>query len=160
MNTVQSVIVKKQGVGQKGPWTMYEATLDNGVKASGFEHVMVGEHVEVKQEGKYLNYTKVATNGASATKSNNGGKDDYWQRKEQRDIEQQPMIMRQHSQHMAMLWFALVSKYDSSFEIPTTEQLRGMISWFQRDINHSPVKPLPPTPEDIAGEQQPSEDPF
>lgn len=42
-------------------------------------------------------------------------------------------IRRQHSQEMALRYFALNGK------VPTTKQLREMISWFQRDIDKSPL---------------------
>ncbi len=43
-------------------------------------------------------------------------------------------IMRQHSQEMALRYFAL------NGTVPSTVQLRDMTSWFQRDINHQPIK--------------------
>lgn len=46
----------------------------------------------------------------------------------------QHQIMRQHSQEMALRYFAL------NGTVPSTTQLRDMTSWFQRDINHQPIK--------------------
>ena len=48
--------------------------------------------------------------------------------------ETQAHIERQHSQEMALRYFALTGK------VPTAKELRGMISWFQRDISHTPTK--------------------
>lgn len=60
MNTVVSREIKKQGVNSKTgkAWTMYAIVTDDGRKASGFEFVNIGDHVALKQEGKYLNYSK------------------------------------------------------------------------------------------------------
>ncbi len=41
-------------------------------------------------------------------------------------------IQRQHSQEMSLRYFAIAGK------VPTTDELREMTSWFQRDIGHSP----------------------
>lgn len=58
-------------------------------------------------------------------------------------------IERQHSQEMALRYFAL----SANGEVPETKQLRDMISWFQRDIGHAPSapsqrEPEPPPPDD------------
>lgn len=53
-------------------------------------------------------------------------------------------IERQHSQEMALRYFALTGK------VPTTQQLRDMVSWFQRDVSQSPV---------ISNEPEPAEEP-
>lgn len=50
-------------------------------------------------------------------------------------------IERQHSQEMALRFFALAGK------LPSTPALREMISWFQRDIRNSPDKQSKPAPE-------------
>ena len=54
-------------------------------------------------------------------------------------------IERQHSQEMALRYFAL----SANGQVPDTKKLTDMISWFQRDVGRSPQK-----------EQQESEDVF
>ncbi len=61
-----------------------------------------------------------------------GSRDDYWQRKEQIDADKQPRIERQHAQEMSLMYFSLTKK------VPTTDQLRDMTSWFQRDVANKP----------------------
>lgn len=67
-------------------------------------------------------------------------------------------IERQHSQEMALRYFALQSPLA---ELPDTKKLREMISWFQRDIGHSPerenktAEPEPePEPDHAPSEEQ------
>lgn len=47
-------------------------------------------------------------------------------------------IERQHSQEMALRYF------DLSQKIPTTQELRDMTSWFQRDVGNLPTQPKAP----------------
>lgn len=63
--------------------------------------------------------------GSAATTPRVAGNDDRSNR-----------IERQHSQEMALRYFAL----DGSGDMPETKKLRDMISWFQRDIGKSPAR--------------------
>lgn len=64
-------------------------------------------------------------------------------------------IERQHSQQMALMYFQLTAK------LPTTQQLRDMTSWFQRDIGYSPTKGDPePISDDEYVEESETEKPF
>jgi hypothetical protein len=45
-------------------------------------------------------------------------------------------IERQHSQEMALRYFAL----SANGQVPDTKKLTEMISWFQRDVGRSPEK--------------------
>lgn len=137
---VLTVEIKKQGQTAKGKaWTMYQIVVEDGRTASGFDQVHVGDNVDLfpSQDGKYLNYSKADkpenvntpqnmpafTQISPVARSNGlGGMD-----------QRQNRIERQHSQEMALRYFNL-----GEGVIPTTNQLRGMISWFQRDISHSP----------------------
>ena len=60
-------------------------------------------------------------------------KDDYWTRKEERDIEAQDRMGRAHSQEMTLRYF--VAKGDTDI---TTEKVRAMTDWFQRDLKRQP----------------------
>jgi hypothetical protein len=137
---VQSVEVV-QGIGKDGrSWTRYDATLDNGVKASGFEPVAAGETVEVVQKGKYLNFVK-----AGSARPPVVGK--TWTRPPDTTDNRSNRIERQHSQDMALM-YATLKKMDAI----TSDELRKLINWFQRDISRSPVEEEvrepepPPTP--------------
>lgn len=62
--TVASSTVFKQGVGAKGPWTIYKLTLQGDPQEpTGFDQVQPGDKVtlETVQNGQYtnLNYKKV-----------------------------------------------------------------------------------------------------
>ena len=63
-------------------------------------------------------------------------------------------IERQHSQEMALRYFDLSLRAQDDpphkGKIPTTAQLRDMISWFQRDIANSPEVNGQPAPKAIA----------
>lgn len=63
-------------------------------------------------------------------------KDAYWTRKEQNDLAKQPRIERQHAQEMALRYFCMIEKVPD-----TTDKLRMMIDWFQRDVGHVPTAP-------------------
>lgn len=74
-----------------------------------------------------------------------------------RSPETQARIERQHSQEMALRYFAMKGS-----ALPGTTELREMISWFQRDIARSPERrqerePDPEPPEDIGGVSEPAE---
>jgi hypothetical protein len=105
---------------------------------------------------------------AGSTSPSQITKNDYWERREQRDREWQaeqirnkPRIERQHSQEMALRWFLLiVSSNEGVAVIPTTEKLREMINWFQRDIDRSPEKTIPQEPPHDGEAYQDQEDSF
>lgn len=65
--------------------------------------------------------------------SGGGSKDDYWARKESKDAEREPRIQRQHSQEMALRYFAVVGG-----GIPDFNALTKAIDWFQNDIERVP----------------------
>lgn len=53
-------------------------------------------------------------------------------------------IERQHSQEMALRHIAITAhKMGKDFAMPSTDDLSELISWYQRDIGHSPEKPAP-----------------
>ena len=59
-------------------------------------------------------------------------------------------IERQHSQEMALRYFAL-SAYG---KVPETKELKEMVSWFQRDISTDPARTKPePTQQSQEPEQ-------
>ena len=68
----------------------------------------------------------------SAAGGNGGGmsKDDYWTRKEERDIEASQRMNRSHAQDMALQYFAMIGGFGDK---NPTEALRTMTDWFQRD---------------------------
>jgi hypothetical protein len=75
-------------------------------------------------------------------------RDDYWQRKEDRDREWQaeqarnkPRIERQHSQHMAMLLVPLRWPNGIPEGVDVTGYIRDLTDWFQRDIGRSLAPP-------------------
>jgi hypothetical protein len=104
-------------------------------------------------------------NGAQPTpqasqqqRSNGMSKDDYWARKEQRDIEGQERMGRAHSQEMALRYWSLLARGGalSPEDCKDTPKLRAVIDWFQRDVSHVPEapskveRPVEPTlPEDL-----------
>ncbi len=59
--------------------------------------------------------------------------------------ERQTAILRQHSQHMAILWAATLAKFDRfpapDSDEPLSEWLRKIIDWFDDDVKQA-VKPL------------------
>lgn len=64
---VISTEVIKQGTGQKGPWTLYGATVEGSdTKPAGFTPVQPGDFisVEAKQNGQYTNYNYTKVDGA------------------------------------------------------------------------------------------------
>jgi hypothetical protein len=71
-------------------------------------------------------------------RSNGGGKEGYWERKEAADIAKQPRIERQHAQEMALRYFDLDTVPDNQLP-PKLEKLREMIDWFQKDVGHVPA---------------------
>lgn len=77
-----------------------------------------------------------------------GAKDDYWARKEAKDAEREPKIMRQHSQEMALRYFDVIGG-----GIPDFKALTNAIDWFQKDIEHVPgseaSKPAPASEDEI-----------
>lgn len=60
-------------------------------------------------------------------------KDDYWKRREERDIEAQDRMGRAHSQEMALRYFDLKGITDVD-----TQKLLDMTDWFQRDLKRQP----------------------
>ena len=70
----------------------------------------------------------------------NGGmsKDDYWTRKEERDIEASQRMNRSHAQEMAIRYFTMIGGFGDK---SPTEALRTMTDWFQRDSWRTAVKP-------------------
>jgi hypothetical protein len=112
-------------------------------------------------------------NGAQSTQSTqvdrgNGSamsQDDYWARKEKRDIEAQERMGRCHSQEMAIRYCAMRGQSDMA-----VKDLRKLIDWFERDIGRSPEKQAEPepqpkyhdrmTPEGHADEIPKEEEPF
>ena len=89
-----------------------------------------------------------------APQQRSGGKEGYWERKEAADIAKQPRIERQHAQEMALRYYALDTRPNNPLP-PTTDRLREMINWFQRDVGRDPMvqanKTAPEPPEDIGG---------
>lgn len=156
MNRVEQVEIKKKGTGKNGPWTMFGVTLDDGRKASGFDHINCGDWVEVTENGKYLNYTKcdppperhTPPQELPVTRSGGAPGAEYWDNRNHR-------IERQHSQEMALRFFALNTSYQG-WKPPTTKQLCDMISWFQRDIGREPAMP----DRETAQPEQDDEPPF
>ena len=57
-------------------------------------------------------------------------KDEYWTRKEERDIEASQRMNRSHAQDMALQYFAMIGGFGDK---NPTEALRTMTDWFQRD---------------------------
>jgi len=69
--------------------------------------------------------------GRAASNSNGGmSKDEYWTRKEERDIEASQRMNRSHAQDMALQYFAMIGGFGDK---NPTEALRTMTDWFQRD---------------------------
>jgi hypothetical protein len=78
-------------------------------------------------------------------------KNDYWERREQRDREWQaeqirnkPRIERQHSQQMAIDYATL-----KGLKEITPAQMLELINWWQRDIDRSPEKTIPREPQEL-----------
>ena len=78
-------------------------------------------------------------------------KDDYWQMKEQRDREAQPIIRRSHAQEMALRTAAIDNRIIESDGELDLKKLKWFINWFQRDAERGGVEqPAPePTPDDF-----------
>lgn len=131
-NQVTEVSIKKEGTGKKGPWKMFQAVLDDGRKATGFDQVHVGDWVEVTQDGQYLNYKKVdkpqngpANAPQSPQQSFNGATLDQRQR----------AIIRQHSQSMALEVLKLkVGLNELTVEDLTPAKLRALADYFDQDV--------------------------
>jgi hypothetical protein len=137
MNTVQSVQITT-GTSQKTgkPFTRYDALLDNGVTASGFEYVNIGDVVEIEQKGEFINYKKIGkTVGnrpppglftpptytpATNPITNPMSKDDYWRNKEKRDLEKDPRIERQSARRDAVDFHALEC---SNGQVPSLDRV-------------------------------------
>jgi hypothetical protein len=65
-------------------------------------------------------------------------KDDYWERKEQRDIDGQRRMGRAHSQEMALRFFQIHGGMPgATTPAEITQKLRDMINWFERDIEYA-----------------------
>jgi hypothetical protein len=64
--------------------------------------------------------------------SPNLSRDDYWSRKEARDIAKEPRIERQHAQEMAIMVIELTK------QVVTRPLLLEWTDYFQRDISHVP----------------------
>jgi hypothetical protein len=90
------------------------------------------------------NGAQPAPQASQPQRSNGMSKDDYWARREQRDIEGQERMGRAHSQEMAIRYCAL-----KGIDAPSHEDLRKLIDWFQRDISHTPSSPVK-QPEPVA----------
>jgi hypothetical protein len=65
-------------------------------------------------------------------------KDDYWTRKEERDIEASQRMNRSHAQEMAIRYFVMIGGFGDK---KPTEALRTMTDWFQRDSWRTAGKP-------------------
>ena len=77
-----------------------------------------------------------------AASGGNGGmsKDDYWTRKEERDIEASQRMNRSHAQEMAIRYFTMIGGFGDK---SATEALRTMTDWFQRDSWRTAEQPSP-----------------
>jgi hypothetical protein len=75
--------------------------------------------------------------GSQAQQPSAGGmsKDDYWTRKEERDIEASQRMNRSHAQDMAIQYWTLLASGGgiTPEDCKDTQKLRAMIEWFQRD---------------------------
>jgi hypothetical protein len=79
-----------------------------------------------------------------ARRSTNGGsmsKDDYWARKEERDVAAQERMGRCHSQEMALRYWTLLASGGviTPEDCKDHKKLRAMIDWFERDIDRVPT---------------------
>jgi len=103
----------------------------------------VGYDIEVELNGTG-GLPNAGTSGAGSTpagsRSGNGGmsKDDYWTRKEERDIEASQRMNRSHAQEMAIRYFTMIGGFGDK---SATEALRTMTDWFQRDSWRTAAKP-------------------
>lgn len=85
---------------------------------------------------------------ANSPRTSQMNKDDYWERKEDRDRERdardvakQPRIERQHAQEMALRLATLDNRTVMDDKgVFSTKKLCDLISWFQRDVSRSPEK--------------------
>ena len=93
-------------------------------------------------------------NGSAPNKSSNGNgssgssaKDDYWNRKEERDVQReerdiakQPRVERQHSQDMALRHISngIAAGTITKENMPDTNALVALIDFFQADISRTP----------------------
>lgn len=75
-------------------------------------------------------HTEHGGNAQSGRAAAGMSKDDYWTRKEERDIEASQRMNRSHAQDMALRYFAMIGGFGDK---SATEALRGMTDWFQRD---------------------------
>jgi hypothetical protein len=86
------------------------------------------------------------------------GKDDYWERKLQCDIERGPQIIRQHSQSMAIEVLKLKHAIGELLLADLAPgKLKALSDYFDNDVLHPEPKPHPPMNID---EREPASEPF
>ena len=120
------------------PWTKIKFDAQNGqlhkvlsVRKNDYQdqYGNVSYNLEIEPNESVLRHSNSTSNVKTPQ-----GQSPNWDERSAR-------IERQHSQEMALRYFALKN------EVPTTEGLREMTSWFQRDIGRSPEKRVQPEPE-------------
>ena len=148
----------EQRISAKGnPWNKIKnSTQEDGgqpykilkVEPTGNEdrHGNIGFNLEIEPTDEQLAQT-AAPAPQSANHAPRGSvgmtKDDYWERKEDRDRERdardvakQPRIERQHAQEMALRLATLDNRVVMDDEGKfSTKKLCNLISWFQRDVS-------------------------
>jgi hypothetical protein len=108
----------------------------------------VGEMLEGELAGQD-NFDKGRQKFKAARKGGgSAAKDAYWERKEQRDIEAQPRIERQHSQEMALRYVAIKAQLGVLPDGFDFADVVKMTDAFQRDL----APPSPPS--DVPGDTE------
>lgn len=147
------VVIQNSATATKKAWTKIKsASPDAGGQPYKITAVKPTGHTDSYGNVSFNLTIEPTTDQAASQSSGNAPrngfmtKDDYWQRKEDRDREWQaeqvrnkPRIERQHSQEMALRYLAM--RPDQTTQV-STETVRELINWFQRDIDHSPAKPI------------------
>jgi|SRR5215469_13599447 len=173
--TIETVYPQKTGAGQYGPWWLQNMVVsdptgkvqvtwggeDDLKSLQGQQRIFESElsekhgYLGIKWDvrrvnGKTYEGIKLTESCKIIPLFNGQAESATTEESEHDPFDRSSRIERQHSQEMALRYFALNSKNVA----PTTEQLRGMIDWFQRDVGHSPGPKNTPKEEQAEPEEE------
>jgi hypothetical protein len=123
--------IRSKAADQGGQNYTITAVTQNATYKDSYGNVGYDIEVEPSSSGRVSGgHTEHGGNAQSGRAAAGMSKDDYWTRKEERDIEASQRMNRSHAQDMALRYFAMIGGFGDK---SATEALRGMTDWFQRD---------------------------